>query len=94
MFIKKNVYKIYLEDRRVLQKKRVCYGEKLYIKGMGSSGSTAEPTVKGSKLPINAVYVYLPSATESSSIRFGYVTAINWKSLPVEITRVVTKSHT
>lgn len=57
MFIKKNVYKIYLEDRRVLQKKRVCYGEKLYIKGMGSSGSTAEPTVKGSKLPINAVYV-------------------------------------
>lgn len=39
------------------KKKKSVLWRKTLHKGMGSSGSTAEPTVKGSKLPINAVYV-------------------------------------
>lgn len=51
MFIK---YILKIEE--CCKKKSVLWRKTLH-KGMGSSGSTAEPTVKGSELPINAVYV-------------------------------------
>lgn len=54
--LRKMFIKYILKIEECCKKKSVLWRKTLH-KGMGSSGSTAEPTVKGSELPINAVYV-------------------------------------